>query len=201
MEDLSAFGPRMKWLELPSNFQMAESNAAATEVRKRAKREWTADPELGHGMRALNGLVQPGVLAFILRNRLYQHLVSVPRPPPKLTTKVAVLGGAFSPITNTHMQLASEIIISGMVDQVRGGSELRVLRRSASGCGFPPLARHPAPHPCPPWPPSRAGLDLPVRPAARQALAQGARPTALHDVLPRRLHLPLARLPSLCERP
>jgi len=115
--DLAAFGPRMMWLTLPANFQMAESNAAATEVRKRAKAEWKADPEKGNGMRALNGLVQPGVLAFILRNRVYQQ-APPPRKPGAPKIKVAVLGGAFSPITNTHMQLASEVVISKMVDEV-----------------------------------------------------------------------------------
>jgi len=127
VEELSAFGPRMKWLALPGAFQMAESNAASTEVRKRAKQEWKDDPLRGRSMLALNGLVQPGVLAFILRNELYKAAGSAaaaaPAPSAKRTkrtkrTNVGLLGGAFSPITNTHMQLASEVVISGMVDEV-----------------------------------------------------------------------------------
>jgi nicotinate (nicotinamide) nucleotide adenylyltransferase len=104
-------------------------------VRKRAKREWTADPMNGNAMQALNGLVQPGVLSFILRHRLYAPMAC---PQPQMSsrmeiayrspgekgveiaapTRVAVLGGAFSPVTNMHMLMATEIITSGVVDEV-----------------------------------------------------------------------------------
>jgi nicotinate (nicotinamide) nucleotide adenylyltransferase len=135
VEDLSVFGPRFKWVQLPHNFRFSESNASSTEVRKRAKREWTADPMNGNAMQALNGLVQPGVLSFILRHRLYAPMAC---PQPQMSsrmeiayrspgekgveiaapTRVAVLGGAFSPVTNMHMLMATEIITSGVVDEV-----------------------------------------------------------------------------------
>ena len=74
VDDIKAFGPRMYWLTLPENFQMVESNASSSEVRKRAKTQWLADPKHGQNLQALNGLVPPGVHAFCLRNRLYEYL-------------------------------------------------------------------------------------------------------------------------------
>jgi len=116
--DLSVFGPRMKWVELPNNFEFSESNASSTEVRKRARREWAADPEGGQYMQALNGLVQPGVLSFILRYRLYAESPAPERPLSAPRKKVAVLGGAFSPPTSMHVLMATEIVASGAVDEV-----------------------------------------------------------------------------------
>ena len=31
--DLTSFGPRFKWLDMPDGFTLAESNASSTEVR------------------------------------------------------------------------------------------------------------------------------------------------------------------------
>jgi len=143
--DLSVFGPRMKWVSLPNNFQFSESNASSTEVRKRAKREWQADPTKGNSMQALNGLVQPGVLSYILRHRLYAEHPSPEPPKSQAKKRVAVLGGAFSPVTNMHMLMATEIVASGAVDEVwlcpygeRDGSDSRL-----SGRCEPPRMRVP----------------------------------------------------------
>ena len=135
VDDIKAFGPRMYWLTLPENFQMVESNASSSEVRKRAKTQWLADPKHGQNLQALNGLVPPGVHAFCLRNRLYEYLArpearrysfdagtrplaTLTRSPKGPKRRIGILGGAFSPITNMHVQMATEIVISGHVDEV-----------------------------------------------------------------------------------
>ena len=79
--ELSAFGPRMRWLKLPDGFQMVESNASSTEVRKRAKTSYiagmgTAEPAAL--LMEMDGLVPPAVLAYIRRHRLYKDLAYLP---------------------------------------------------------------------------------------------------------------------------
>jgi nicotinate (nicotinamide) nucleotide adenylyltransferase len=67
--DLHAFGPRLRWMDLPHGFKLVESNSSSTEVRKRA-RTWEENPHrLYHWQ--LDGLVAPGVLGYILRHQLY----------------------------------------------------------------------------------------------------------------------------------
>ena len=74
--DLSAFGPRFKWMTLPDGFTLAESNASSTEVRKRAKYTYGRDLSGGESgllaLVAMDGLVPPAVLAYIVRHRLYK---------------------------------------------------------------------------------------------------------------------------------
>jgi len=74
VDDLSVFGPRFAWMHLPNGFALVESSASSTEVRKRAAYDWGQDPDHAHCLLALDGLVAPGVHAFILRHKLYKHL-------------------------------------------------------------------------------------------------------------------------------
>ena len=53
------------------------------QVRKRARREWSANAQHGNRMAALNGLVQPGVLAFLIRHKLYRSRASHVAPSPR----------------------------------------------------------------------------------------------------------------------
>ena len=107
--ELSAFGPRMRWLKLPDGFQMVESNASSTEVRKRAKREWTADPVNGCSMHALNGLVPPAVHGYIMRHRLYAHLASR-RPSGDKKGERSERAAAISMIGCAHLSNAPKMI-------------------------------------------------------------------------------------------
>ena len=90
---------RVTPLRLPSGFAMAESNGESREVRKRAMREWSSERQGGNNMAALNGLVAPGVLAFIVRHRIYEPPGLPPLPPRASKKKVALVGGAFSPFS------------------------------------------------------------------------------------------------------
>jgi nicotinic acid mononucleotide adenylyltransferase len=74
VEDLSAFGPRFTWMELPHHFQLIESSGSSTEIRKRAAHEWGKNPDNAQALEALDGLVAPAIHSFILRHQLYKHL-------------------------------------------------------------------------------------------------------------------------------
>ena len=68
VEDLTAFGPRMRMLRFPDGFGMVESNASSTELRKRARR--------GDDLSAMDGLLPPAVLAYIRRHQIFKHLAA-----------------------------------------------------------------------------------------------------------------------------
>ena len=68
MEDLTAFGPRLRMLRFPDGFGMVESNASSTELRKRARR--------GDDLSAMDGLLPPAVLAYIRRHQIFKHLAA-----------------------------------------------------------------------------------------------------------------------------
>jgi nicotinic acid mononucleotide adenylyltransferase len=77
--ELSTFGPRFKYLDMPDGFTLAESNAASTEVRKRARAAYYDELAAGGdggslALRAMDGLVPPTVLAYIVRHALYKDL-------------------------------------------------------------------------------------------------------------------------------
>jgi len=65
-------------MTLPDGFTLAESNASSTEVRKRAKYTYGRDLSGGEAgilaLVAMDGLVPPAVLAYIVRHRLYKNL-------------------------------------------------------------------------------------------------------------------------------
>lgn len=70
--DLSSFGPRFSWMDLPHGFKLVESTASSTEIRKRAAQSWSAEASESTALSSLDGLVAPGVHAYILRHRLYR---------------------------------------------------------------------------------------------------------------------------------
>ena len=70
--DLSIFGPRFAWMDLPHGFKLVESTASSTEIRKRAKQSWSAEGSTT--LASLDGLVAPGVHAYILRHKLYRKV-------------------------------------------------------------------------------------------------------------------------------
>lgn len=70
VEDLESFGPRFKYLQLANGYNYLESNVSSTEVRKRAKTSWAQDSR--SNLFDLDGIVAPGVLAFIMRHGLYK---------------------------------------------------------------------------------------------------------------------------------
>ena len=74
VEDLSSFGPRFSWMDLPHGFKLVESSASSTEIRKRAKHSWSSAPSDAQSLSSLDGLVAPGVHAYILRHRLYRKV-------------------------------------------------------------------------------------------------------------------------------
>eukprot|EP00928_Gymnodinium_smaydae_P031884 TRINITY_DN23254_c0_g7_i1.p1 TRINITY_DN23254_c0_g7~~TRINITY_DN23254_c0_g7_i1.p1 ORF type:complete len:563 (-),score=116.91 TRINITY_DN23254_c0_g7_i1:141-1829(-) len=76
VEDLSAFGPRMKWMEMPHGMKSVESNLSSTEVRRRAGISYAGKGKL----RMVDGLVPSGVLAYISREDIYK-----PAPDKKNT--------------------------------------------------------------------------------------------------------------------
>jgi len=61
---LKRFGPKLHWLDMPDNMSFVEGNLSSTEVRKRNG--------LPQGFTRIEGLVPPGVLAYIKRGGLYR---------------------------------------------------------------------------------------------------------------------------------
>ncbi|CAE7554370.1 nadD [Symbiodinium sp. CCMP2456] len=68
---LRAFGPRLRWMEMPEQFHFIEGNLSSTEIRTRTQYTWRVK-EAAKGGGAIEGLVPPGVLAYIRRGRLYR---------------------------------------------------------------------------------------------------------------------------------
>merc|ERR1719343_458085 len=92
-----------------------EGNLSSTEIRKRTA---IAAKALGihqaSVLHSIDGLVPRGVLSYIWRHGFY--LPEPPAPPERI--KVAVYGGAFDPITNSHLTCAAQIVHSQCADEV-----------------------------------------------------------------------------------
>jgi len=109
---LKQFGPRLSWLEMPAGATFIEGNLSSTEIRKRGTK--TIREAVGKNkLMLIEGLVARAVLSYIRRHGFYS-LVEV-APSPK---RVAVYGGAFDPITNSHLMCVANIIHSGCADDV-----------------------------------------------------------------------------------
>ena len=72
VDDLQQYGPRFTWMDLPHGFKLVESTASSTEIRKRAAQSWSAEAANSTALSSLDGLVAPGVHAYILRHKLYR---------------------------------------------------------------------------------------------------------------------------------
>jgi len=72
--DLSTYGPRFYWMDLPNGFKLVESTASSTEIRKRATHNWSAECSESTTLSSLDGLVATGVHAYILRHKLYRRV-------------------------------------------------------------------------------------------------------------------------------
>jgi len=69
---LKRFGPRLQWLSMPDSMTFIEGNLSSTEIRKRTEHSWRVrDAVEHHCLNTIEGLVPPGVLAYIRRTRLY----------------------------------------------------------------------------------------------------------------------------------
>jgi len=77
--DLGVFGARFRWLEMPFSFNLVEGNISSSEIRKRSHQlqrtrsgnHLDESNPLGR-LYHIDGLVAPGVLAYIHRHGLYQ---------------------------------------------------------------------------------------------------------------------------------
>lgn len=112
---LKQFGPRLSWLKMPEGVKFVEGNLSSTEIRKRATHEaQIQDAVTVKSFVHIEGLVPRAVLAYMLRESLYMS----PGAATKEEDRVAVYGGAFDPITSSHLTCAAEIIHSGCADSV-----------------------------------------------------------------------------------
>jgi nicotinic acid mononucleotide adenylyltransferase len=69
---LGQFGPRLSWLVMPSGQTFIEGNLSSTEIRKRtAFAARVRDAVSSKDFVGIDGLVPPGVLAYIRRQELY----------------------------------------------------------------------------------------------------------------------------------
>eukprot|EP00754_Rhynchopus_humris_P005457 Rhum_TRINITY_DN12725_c0_g1::Rhum_TRINITY_DN12725_c0_g1_i1::g.53990::m.53990/K00969/nadD; nicotinate-nucleotide adenylyltransferase len=66
VEDLRVYSERFRWLVMPDGMQYIDSNLSSTEIRSRAYSSVEADR-----LQIIDGLVAPGVLAFVKRQGLY----------------------------------------------------------------------------------------------------------------------------------
>ncbi|KAJ9454163.1 putative nicotinate-nucleotide adenylyltransferase [Diplonema papillatum] len=66
VNNLTEFGPRFTWLTMPDGMQYIDSNLSSTEIRTRASSCET------DRLQSIDGLVAPGVLAFVRRRGLYK---------------------------------------------------------------------------------------------------------------------------------
>eukprot|EP00927_Polykrikos_kofoidii_P055070 TRINITY_DN49388_c0_g1_i1.p1 TRINITY_DN49388_c0_g1~~TRINITY_DN49388_c0_g1_i1.p1 ORF type:complete len:605 (+),score=74.38 TRINITY_DN49388_c0_g1_i1:134-1816(+) len=119
---LRAFGPRLRWIKMPEGVTFVEGNLSSSEIRARARnevhvRKALAEEESKRSLFYVEGLVPRIVLGFMLRENLYAS-PSLANTPMGKRRRVAVYGGAFDPITNSHLMCAGEIVHSGCADQV-----------------------------------------------------------------------------------
>eukprot|EP00929_Paragymnodinium_shiwhaense_P013775 TRINITY_DN121625_c0_g1_i1.p1 TRINITY_DN121625_c0_g1~~TRINITY_DN121625_c0_g1_i1.p1 ORF type:complete len:606 (-),score=123.62 TRINITY_DN121625_c0_g1_i1:146-1963(-) len=71
VDDLASFGPRMQWMEMPHGMKTLDSNLSSTEVRKRAKINYTGKAPKAP-LQLVDGLVPPGVFNYIRREKVYE---------------------------------------------------------------------------------------------------------------------------------
>lgn len=76
---LEGFGPRLKWLRMPENVTFIEGNLSSTEVRRRSQINGIAGScTVDRGLFMIEGLVPPGVIAYIARKGIYRSEVEKP---------------------------------------------------------------------------------------------------------------------------
>uniref|UniRef100_A0A7S2MJA2 Cytidyltransferase-like domain-containing protein n=1 Tax=Zooxanthella nutricula TaxID=1333877 RepID=A0A7S2MJA2_9DINO len=69
---LQKFGPRLQWLAMPDAMTFIEGNLSSTEIRKRTEQSYRVREAAEHrSLETIEGLVPPGVLAYIRRAHLY----------------------------------------------------------------------------------------------------------------------------------
>jgi len=110
---LKQFGPRLSWLVMPAGTTFIEGNLSSTEIRKRGSRT-VRDAVGNRSLHLIEGLVPRSVLAYIRRHGFYQDGFC----PHKKGGRVAIFGGAFDPITNSHLTCVAQILHSGSADEV-----------------------------------------------------------------------------------
>eukprot|EP00930_Biecheleria_cincta_P016283 TRINITY_DN13303_c0_g1_i1.p1 TRINITY_DN13303_c0_g1~~TRINITY_DN13303_c0_g1_i1.p1 ORF type:complete len:600 (-),score=84.57 TRINITY_DN13303_c0_g1_i1:41-1840(-) len=120
---LMKFGPRMSWLKMPEGMTFIEGNLSSSEIRKRTQAEDRVQEAaqnlktrvMSHleALRPIEGLVPRAVLSYIRRHSFY---VSPSAALPASRKRVAIYGGGFDPVTNSHLTCAAEIIHSQCVD-------------------------------------------------------------------------------------
>jgi len=69
VQDLSEFGPRMRWMEMNHGMKNIDSNLSSTEVRKRAARAYARNDK---NLRLVDGLVPTAVRKYIERESVYK---------------------------------------------------------------------------------------------------------------------------------
>lgn len=111
---LAAFGTRLSWLSMPTGTTFIQGNLSSEDVISRTKRAIKRGDGSGNFcLQSVDGLVPPGVLSYIWRYQLYMG-----RAGDATNKRVAIYGGAFDPITNSHLTCAAEIVHSGCADEV-----------------------------------------------------------------------------------
>lgn len=110
---LKKFGDRLRWLEMPEGTTFIEGNLSSSEIRQRTRFAVRArEAATALTLADIDGLCPRSVLSYIWRHKLYiPKQVSAAR-------RVAIYGGAFDPITNSHLTCAAEIVHSGCADEV-----------------------------------------------------------------------------------
>mmetsp|Transcript_131533 Transcript_131533/g.281174 ORF Transcript_131533/g.281174 Transcript_131533/m.281174 type:complete len:590 (+) Transcript_131533:52-1821(+) len=107
---LKQFGPRLSWLAMQNGATFIEGNLSSTEIRKRA----AAVANQSEALVVIDGLVPRGVLSYIWRHGFY--IPKTIEPPGR--KRVAIYGGAFDPVTNSHLTCAAQIVHSKCADEV-----------------------------------------------------------------------------------
>lgn len=111
-------------MKMPPGVSFIEGNLSSSEIRRRANLEAqvheamknSAEGSTDSPLKAIDGLVPRAVLAYIRRHGFYVPTDFVRQPSER--KRVAVYGGAYDPITNSHLTCAAEIVHSGCVDIV-----------------------------------------------------------------------------------
>jgi len=73
VKDVTAFGPRMKWMEMQKDMKFVEANLSSSEVRKRAVLDYRTNDKL----QLIDGVVPPAVYNFVKREGIYRPQVVV----------------------------------------------------------------------------------------------------------------------------
>lgn len=116
---LRKFGPRLSWMQMPDGMTYIEGNLSSSEIRRRTRVEDDLQDIIATAKSffAIEGLVPRTVISY-MRRLASAECMRYKSSSMDKRPRVAIYGGAFDPVTNSHLTCAAEIMRSGCADEV-----------------------------------------------------------------------------------